>query len=87
MGKSPPLVVATTGVFQHVFHRSGLDAAANVTYVIHLMAVVPMLVLEVPFGEWAHMACRPLAVYLARVQLHAEAAAAATDAKQVEALS
>ncbi len=80
------LVVATTGVLQHVLHRSGLDAAANVTYVIHLMGVVPMLVLEVPFGKWAHMAYRPLAVYLARVQLHAEAAAAA-EAKGAQPLA
>ena len=37
-------------------------------YVIHLMGVVPMLVLEVPFGKWAHLAYRPLAIYFARVQ-------------------
>jgi quinone-modifying oxidoreductase, subunit QmoC len=65
------LYVAVTGVLQHILHRSGLDAAANVIYVSHLMGVVPMLVLEVPFGKWAHMAYRPLAVYFARVQVHA----------------
>ncbi len=65
------LVVAVTGVLQHILHRSGLDAAANVMYVIHLMGVVPMLVLEVPFGKWSHLAYRPLAVYFARVQAHA----------------
>ena len=70
------LYVAVTGVLQHILHRAGLDAAANVTYVVHLMGVVPMLVLEVPFGKWAHLAYRPLAVYFAQVQLHAEAAEA-----------
>jgi ferredoxin len=58
------LIVALTGVFQHALHRSGADIAANVAYVIHLMAVVPMLGLEVPFSKWSHMAYRPLAMYL-----------------------
>ena len=62
-------------MLQNILHRSGLDEAANVMYVIHLMGVVPMLVLEVPFGKWAHLAYRPLAVYFARVQVHAEATA------------
>jgi quinone-modifying oxidoreductase, subunit QmoC len=65
------LVVAVTGVLQTILHRSGLPAAANVMYVIHLMGVVPMLVLEVPFSKWSHMAYRPLAMYFARVQVHA----------------
>jgi quinone-modifying oxidoreductase subunit QmoC len=75
------LYVAVTGVLQHILHRSGLDVAANVTYVAHLMGVVPMLVLEVPFGKWAHLAYRPLAVYFARVQVHAAATAAAKPEK------
>ena len=62
-----------TGVLQNVLHRPGFDEAANVMYIIHLMGVVPMLVLEVPFGKWAHLAYRPLAVYFGRVQVHAEA--------------
>lgn len=57
------LVVALTGVLQHVLHRAGADVAANVSYVVHLMAVVPMLGLEVPFSKWSHMAYRPLAMY------------------------
>jgi len=84
------LIVAGTGVLQHVLHRVGLDAPANVTYVVHLMGVVPMLVLEVPFGKWAHMVYRPLAVYFARVQFHAEAeaeAAAAAEAKRAQPLA
>lgn len=62
------LVVAVTGVLQHILHRAGVDTAANVVYIVHLMGVVPMLVLEVPFGKWSHMAYRPLAMYLARVK-------------------
>jgi quinone-modifying oxidoreductase subunit QmoC len=83
------LVVAVTGVLQNVLHRSGLDEAANLMYVIHLMGVVPMLVLEVPFGKWAHLAYRPLAIYFSRVQVHAEetAAARAQKAAATEAAS
>jgi ferredoxin len=57
------MVVALTGVLQHILHRSGADVAANVSYVVHMMAVVPMLGLEVPFSKWSHMAYRPLAMY------------------------
>jgi heterodisulfide reductase subunit C/quinone-modifying oxidoreductase subunit QmoC len=45
--------------------------AANITYVAHLMGVVPMLVLEVPFSKWSHLAYRPLAMYLSEVRLDA----------------
>jgi quinone-modifying oxidoreductase, subunit QmoC len=78
------LVVASTGVLQHVLHRSGLDSAANVMYVVHLMGVVPMLVLEVPFSKWSHMVYRPLAVYLAHVRVHA-AATVASAAQEASA--
>jgi quinone-modifying oxidoreductase, subunit QmoC len=62
------LVVALTGVLQHVLHRANADVAANVAYVVHLMAVVPMLGLEVPFSKWSHMAYRPLAMYFATLR-------------------
>lgn len=57
------IIVAATGVLQHILHRGGADVAANISYVVHLMAVVPMLGLEVPFSKWSHMAYRPLAMY------------------------
>lgn len=62
------LVVTTTGILQHVLHRTGAGMAANIVYVVHLMFVVPMLVLEVPFSKWSHLAYRPLAMYLAEVR-------------------
>jgi len=65
------LVVTVSGILQHVLHRAGADMAANITYVVHLMFVVPMLVLEVPFSKWSHMAYRPLAMFLAAVQCDA----------------
>jgi len=62
------LYVSVTGILQHILHRAGLNAAANVTYVLHMMGVVPMLVLEVPFSKWAHLAYRPLALYFAELR-------------------
>jgi quinone-modifying oxidoreductase subunit QmoC len=67
------IFVAFTGILQHVLHRTGLDVAANVTYVVHMMGVVPMLGLEVPFSKWAHLAYRPLAMYFAEVRAEAMA--------------
>lgn len=60
-------IIVITGILQHVFHRTGMLEAANVTYIIHLMAVVPWL-LRMPFSKWAHMAYRPMAMYFAAVQ-------------------
>jgi ferredoxin len=65
------IVVGFTGILQHILHRSGLEAAANVTYIVHLMWAVPMLVLEVPFSKWAHLAYRPLALYFNAVRADA----------------
>ncbi len=59
--------IVLTGILQHIFHRVGLYEWANITYVIHLMAVTPWL-LRMPFTKWAHMIYRPLAMYLAAVQ-------------------
>jgi ferredoxin len=74
------VIVAGTGILQFTLHRSGLDTAANVAYVVHLMAVVPMLGLEVPFSKWSHLAYRPLALFFADVK--AEAARAKAPAKE-----
>jgi hypothetical protein len=65
------LYVGITGVVQHVMHRMGFPVAANVTYVVHMMGVVPMLALEVPFSKWAHLAYRPLAMYFSELQADA----------------
>ena len=67
------LLVTLTGILQHILHHwfSGLDVAANVAFIVHLAAVVPMLALEVPFSKWSHLAYRPLAMYLADVRAEA----------------
>ena len=61
------LLMTVTGILQHVFHRSGLPVAANITYVLHLMFVVPWL-LRMPFTKWSHLMYRPLAMYFAGIR-------------------
>ena len=60
-------IIVLTGIAQHVFHRTGLFELANITYIIHLMCVVPWL-LRMPFSKWAHLIYRPLAMYFAAIR-------------------
>ncbi|MEW6718831.1 MAG: 4Fe-4S dicluster domain-containing protein [Thermodesulfobacteriota bacterium] len=63
------LYVGTTGILQNfAFRVLGNGTLANFMYIVHMMGVVPMLVLEVPFSKWGHLAYRPYAMYLAAVQ-------------------
>lgn len=57
-----------TGILVHFSVWLGLPTPTYVIYVIHLMIAVPMLVLEVPFAKWAHLAYRPLVLYLMKVK-------------------
>ncbi len=70
-------VVTLTGIMVHTFRYLGWPLATYSTYVIHLSLLVPMLVLEVPFGKWSHLAYRPLAIYFQAVQRAAIAREAA----------
>lgn len=60
-------IIVVTGIAQHIFHRIGLLELANITYLIHLMSVVPWL-LRMPFSKWAHLIYRPLAMYFAAIR-------------------
>jgi ferredoxin len=71
-------LTALTGILVHLFRMGGLPLPTYVTYVIHLAVAVPMLVVEVPFGKWAHLLYRPLAIYL--VAVRQRAAEASTEA-------
>ncbi len=64
------LGTAATGILMHLFRLVDLALATYIIYVIHLMIAVPMLVVEVPFGKWAHLLYRPLAVYFTAVKQH-----------------
>jgi len=57
-----------TGIFIHFTRLLDWPMPTYVLYVIHLMVAVPMLVLEVPFAKWAHLAFRPVVLYLMAVK-------------------
>jgi quinone-modifying oxidoreductase subunit QmoC len=57
-----------TGILVHIFRINGLPLLTYYTYVIHLMVLFPMLMLEVPFSKWSHLAYRPFAIYFANVK-------------------
>ncbi len=57
------LATAVTGIMVHIFRYAGFPLAVHYAFVIHMMIAVPMLVVEMPFGKWTHMAYRPLAMY------------------------
>ncbi len=57
-----------TGIFIHFTRLLDWAFATYALYVIHMMVAVPMLVLEVPFAKWAHLAYRPLVLYVLKVK-------------------
>lgn len=57
-----------TGILVHAFIYLEMAMATYVIYVIHLAVAIPMLVLEVPFAKWAHLAYRPVVLFLIRVK-------------------
>lgn len=61
-------VTTLTGILLHFFRVNGFPVATYVTYLIHLMVLVPMLMIEVPFSKWSHLAYRPVAIYFANLK-------------------
>lgn len=57
-----------TGILMHFSRLMDWPMPTYVIYVIHLMVAVPMLVLEVPFAKWAHLAFRPMVAFLVEVK-------------------
>jgi ferredoxin len=57
-----------TGILVHIFRVTGLPAATYYTYIIHLAILVPMIIIEVPFSKWSHLAYRPFAIYFDRLR-------------------
>lgn len=62
-----------TGIFIHFSIWLELPLTTYVIYVIHLMIAVPMLILEVPFAKWAHLAYRPVVLFLVKVKARYQA--------------
>lgn len=57
-----------SGISLHIVRLLDLPWPTYVLYVVHLMIAVPMLIVEVPFGKWNHLAFRPVAQYLVAVR-------------------
>jgi hypothetical protein len=57
-----------TGIFINFTRLLDWPLATYAIYVIHMMVAIPMLVLEVPFAKWAHLAYRPVVLMLLRVK-------------------
>jgi hypothetical protein len=57
-----------TGIVLHAFRLAGMVEATYYTYIIHLAVLVPMIVIEVPFSKWSHLAYRPFAIYFSKLK-------------------
>jgi len=68
-----------TGILVHIFRINGMVAATYYTYIIHLAILVPMIMIEVPFSKWSHLAYRPFAIYFANLKRAAYAKEAKTN--------
>lgn len=60
-----------TGILIHVFRINGLPMATFISYIAHMAVLVPMILIEVPFSKWSHLAYRPFAVYFTQLKKHA----------------
>jgi ferredoxin len=61
-------LTSISGILVHIFRITGLPVLTYVTYVLHLAILVPMIMIEVPFSKWSHLAYRPFAAYFARLK-------------------
>jgi len=57
-----------TGILVHVFRLNGMVTATYYMYIVHLAVLVPMILVEVPFSKWSHLAYRPFAVYFSKLK-------------------
>ncbi len=74
-----------TGIFIHFTRLLDWPFSTYALYVIHMMVAVPMLVLEVPFAKWAHLAYRPLIIFLMKVKEQYKAEQVAVEVQPVPA--
>ncbi|MDP4282598.1 MAG: 4Fe-4S dicluster domain-containing protein [Bacteroidota bacterium] len=60
-----------TGILIHIFRVNGLPEATHISYIAHMAILVPMILIEVPFSKWSHLAYRPFAVYFQQLKKNA----------------
>ena len=61
-------LTAVSGILLHFFRIAGMPVAVYYTYLAHLIILVPMLMIEVPFSKWSHLAYRPFAIYFEKLK-------------------
>jgi ferredoxin len=61
-----------TGILIHIFRINGMPYATYISYIAHMGILVPMILIEVPFSKWSHLAYRPFAVYFAQLKKYAK---------------
>jgi ferredoxin len=61
-------LTAATGILVNILRLSNQAMPTYYMYTVHMAIAVPMLVVEVPFGKWAHLLYRPIAIYVAAVR-------------------
>jgi hypothetical protein len=54
-----------------VFRINGMPYATYISYIAHMAVLVPMILIEVPFSKWSHLAYRPFAVYFTQLKKNA----------------
>ena len=57
-----------SGILVHIFRIYGLALPTYYMYIFHLMVLTPMLMIEVPFSKWSHLAYRPFALYFTELK-------------------
>jgi ferredoxin len=60
-----------TGILIHIFRINGMPMATYISYIAHMAVLVPMILIEVPFSKWSHLAYRPFAVYFTQLKKNA----------------
>jgi len=65
-------ITTITGILVHIFRIYGMVYPTYYMYVFHLMVLFPMLMIEVPFSKWSHLAYRPFAIYFNSLVIKAQ---------------
>ncbi len=61
-------LTALTGIFVHIFRYLNIPILSHYSYFLHIVIVVPLLIVEIPFGKLSHAIYRPIAIYLSKVK-------------------
>ncbi len=57
-----------TGILVHIFRYLKMDLLSHYFYFAHIVIVVPMLLIEIPFGKLSHILYRPFATYFQKIK-------------------